>query len=76
MWPTSLIGWYVEWSTYFLLNLSSLWMVLMMITGDDYFANDLFFWWISTTEPLDIELSFDGSQLNTIKAFIDWFVKF
>ena len=33
MWPTSLIGWYVEWSTHFLLNLR---MVLMMITDDDY----------------------------------------
>ena len=76
MWPTLLIGWYVEWSTYFLLNLSSLWMVLMMITGDDYFTNDPLFWWIPTTGPLDIELSFDGSQLNPIKAFIDWFVKF
>ena len=73
MWPTSLIGWYVEWSTYFLLNLR---MVLMMITDDDYFTNDLFFWWIPTTGPLDIELSLDSSQLNPFKAFIDWFVKF
>ena len=40
MWPTSLIGWYEEWSTHFLLNLR---MVLMMITDDDYFTNDLFF---------------------------------
>ena len=48
----------------------------MVITGDDYFANDLFFWWIPTTGPLDIELSLDSSQLNPIKAFIDWFVKF
>ena len=32
MWSTSLIGWYVEWSTNFLLNLSSLRMVPMMIT--------------------------------------------
>ena len=40
MWPTSLIGWYVEWSTHFLLNLR---MVQMMITDDDYFTNDLFF---------------------------------
>ena len=72
MWPTSLIGWYVEWSTH-LLNLR---MVLMMITDDDYFTNDLFFWWIPTTGPLDIELSLDSSQLNPFKAFIDWFVKF
>ena len=43
MWSTSLIGWYVEWSTYFLLNLSSLRMVLMMITDDEYFTNDLLF---------------------------------
>ena len=40
MWPASLIGWYVEWSTYFLLYLR---MVLMMITDDDSFTNDLFF---------------------------------
>ena len=43
MWSTSLIGWYVKWSTYFLLNLSSLRMVLMMITDDEYFTNDLLF---------------------------------
>ena len=73
MWPTSLIGWYEEWSTHFLLNLR---MVLMMITDDDYFTNDLFFWWIPTTGSLDIELSLDSSQLNPFKAFIDWFVKF
>ena len=73
MWPTSLIGWYVEWSTHFLLNLT---MVLMKITDIDYFTNDLFFWWIPTTGPLDIELSLDSSQLNPFKAFIDWFVKF
>ena len=30
MWPTSLISWYVDRSSYFLLNLRSLWMVLMM----------------------------------------------
>ena len=77
MWPTSLIGWYVEWSTYFLLNLSSLWMVLMMITDDDYFTNNLLFWWYSNQRvPLILSLSwFDGSQLNPIKAFIDWFAK-
>ena len=55
MWPTSLIGWYVEWSTYFLLNLSSLWMVLMMITDDNYFTNDLLFWWFQPEGPLNIE---------------------
>ena len=48
----------------------------MMITDDDYFTNDLFFWWIPTTGPLDIELSLDSSQLHPFKAFIDWFVKF
>ena len=47
-----------------------------MITDDDYFTNDLLFWWIPTTGPLDIELSLDSSQLHPFKAFIDWFVKF
>ena len=39
MWPTSLIGWYTEWSTYFVLIFSFLWMVLMIITDDDYLTS-------------------------------------
>ena len=39
MWPTSLIGWYTEWSTYFVLTFSFLWMVLMIITDDDYLTS-------------------------------------
>ena len=56
MWPTPLIGWYAEWSTYFLLKLSSLWMVLMMITDDDYFTNESFsFDGFQPEGPLNIE---------------------
>ena len=72
----NLTDWLVCRVVHFLLNFSFLWMVLMVITDDDYFTNDLLFWWIPTTGPLDIELSLDSSQLNPIKAFINWFAKF